>query len=145
MSATRSLLAAALGLALAGCGAHEAGPSLSFAVEGESLSPSTTLPNAAAQCCCHVRGTVVNTSSIPVHVNLNFQGRDAAGASLGTAIDFVPDIPPGARAPFEAAGITAACARVATLERSHNVTGVFIGTPHSMERPLHKMERRLHS
>ena len=129
MRVTRSLAAAMTALALAGCGEHESGPSLSFAVEGESLAPSSTLPDAAAICCCRVRGTVVNTSAIPVHVNLNFQGRDAAGASLGTAIDFVPNIPPGGRAAFEAAGITAACSRVARLDPSHNVTGVFIGAP----------------
>ena len=129
MNATRAATAAAVAILLSGCGGHETGPSLSFAVESESLAPSTTLPNASAQCCCRVRGTVRNTSPIPVHVNLNFQGLDATGASLGTAIDFVRDIPPGGIASFEAAGITAACARVASLNRSHNVTGVFVGAP----------------
>jgi hypothetical protein len=129
MRATPSLAAALTALVLSGCGGHETGPSLTFTVEGESLAPSSTLPDAAAHCCCRVRGTVVNTSAISVHVNLNFQGRDAAGASLGTAIDFVPNIPPGGRAEFEAAGITAACSRVARLEPVHHVTGVFVGTP----------------
>ena len=123
----RSLAIAAVAMVLTACGEHETGPSLSFVVEGETMAPSSTLPDAAAQCCCRVRGTVVNTSSIAVHVNVNFHGRDASGASLGTALDFIPNIPPGGRAPFEAAGISAACSRVATLERSHNVTGVFLG------------------
>lgn len=120
-------LAVAMAAVLSGCNEHETGPSLSFVVESESLAPSSTLDNAAAQCCCRVRGTVLNTSSIAVHVNLNFEGRDASGASLGTGLDFVANVPPGGRAPFEAAGITAACARVASLERRHMVTGVFIG------------------
>jgi hypothetical protein len=128
MTLARSLLAASLALVAAGCGEHETGPALSFTVDGESLVPSTSLPNASSQCCCRVTGTVLNTSPIPVHVNLNFQGRDASGATLGTAIDFVPNIPPGGRAPFEAVGISAACSRVASLDRSHNVTGVFVGT-----------------
>lgn len=127
MTLMRSLAIAAVAVAVSACGEHETGPSLSFVVEGETLAPSSTLPDAAAQCCCRVRGTVVNTSSIAIHVNVNFQGRDAGGASLGTALDFIPNIPPGGRAPFEAAGISAACARVASLDRSHNVTGVFLG------------------
>ncbi len=127
MRGTRSLAAAAIAVAMTSCGGHETGPSLSFVVESESLVPTSNEPNAAAQCCCRVGGTVRNTSSIPVHVNLNFSGRDQAGASLGTAIDFVANIPPGGRAPFEAIGISAACARVASVVRSHNVTGVFIG------------------
>ena len=127
MRVPRSLAAAAVAVALTSCGGHETGPSLSFVVESENLVPSANVPDAAAQCCCRVRGTVLNTSSIPVHVNLNFSGRDQGGAALGTAIDFVPNIAPGGRGSFEAIGISAACARVASVVRSHNVTGVFIG------------------
>ncbi len=109
------------------CGQHETGPSLSFVVESEALAPSSDLPNANAVCCCRVRGTVRNTSAIPIHVNLNFDGRAASGASLGTALDFVANLAPGASARYDAAGIFAPCAQVASLNRTHIVTGVFVG------------------
>ena len=127
MNGMRVLATAALAAALTGCSTHETGPSLSFVVEGESLAPTTAEPGASAVCCCRVRGSVMNTSSIPVHVNLNFEGRDASGASLGTGLDFVANIPAGGRASFDAAGIVAACARVASLDRRHSVTGVYVG------------------
>ncbi len=110
---------------LTGCSRHATGPSLSFAVESERLVPSSSLPNAASVCCCRVRGTVRNTSSIAVHLNLNFSGRDGRGASLGTALDFVPNVPPGGQASFDAAGIIAPCSQVASLGRQHFVTGVY--------------------
>lgn len=114
------------GTMVTGCN-RETGPSLAFVVENEALAPSSTLPNASAQCCCRVRGTVQNTSTIPLHVTLNFQGRDARGTSLGTAIDFVSNLPPGGRASFDAPGILAPCSAVASLRRQHLVTGVFTG------------------
>jgi len=115
-----------IGAILTGC-SHEMGPSLSFVVESEGLEPSSSLPNARSLCCCRVRGTVRNTSSIAVHVNLNFQGRDGSGASLGTAIDFVANVLPGDRASLDAVGILAPCSRVVSLSRQHLVTGVFTG------------------
>lgn len=127
MNLTRALAAGVVAVALTACGAHETGPSLSFVVENESLAPTSTLADASNECCCRVRGTVLNTSGIAVHVSLNFRARDSSAAPLGTALDFVANIPPGGRAPFEAVGISAACSRVASLDRSHNVTGVFIG------------------
>ena len=110
-----------------GCETHLVGPELTFVVESEALVPSSTLPAASTLCCCHVKGTVRNTSSIAIHVNLNFEGLDAGGASLGTALDFVPNVAPGERKPYEAVGINAPCASVATLRRAHIVTGVYTG------------------
>jgi hypothetical protein len=123
----RPLALAVVLAAFAGCSDHETGPSLSFVVESQGLAASSTVPNASAVCCCRVRGTVRNTSSIPVHLNLNFDGRSASGASLGTAMDFVANLPPGERASFEAVGIIAPCDQVATLVGRHNVTGLNTG------------------
>jgi hypothetical protein len=123
------LLALAIALAGMACENHQTGPSLSFVVESQNLASTSTAPNAASICCCRVRGTVRNTSSIPIRVNLNFEGRTAAGASLGTALDFVSNLQPGASAPYDAAGIFAACSQVATLRGTHIVTGVFVLPP----------------
>jgi len=117
---------ALLGLA---CETHETGPSLSFVVESQNLVPTSDAANAASVCCCRVRGTVRNTSSIPIHVNLNFDARTADGTSLGSALDFTPNIAPGASAPYDAAGIFGACAQVASVRTNHLVTGVFVLPP----------------
>ncbi len=116
-----------IGAALTSCG-HEMGPSLSVDVESERLVSTSSLPNAASLCCCRVRGNVRNTSSISVHVNLNFEARDPGDASLGTAIDWVPNLAPGASAPFDAAGILAPCSQVGTLTGRHRITGVYAGS-----------------
>ena len=122
-------LAVAIALLGIACEDHETGPSLSFVVESQNLVPTSTAANAAAVCCCRVRGTVRNTSSVPIHVNLNFDARTAEGASLGSALDFAANIAPGASAPYEAAGIFGACAQVASLRPNHLVTGVFVLPP----------------
>ena len=125
----RPLAAVAIALIGIACEDHQTGPSLSFVVETQNLAPTSTEPNAASVCCCRVRGTVRNTSSIPIHVNLNFDARTAAGASLGSALDFAANIPPGASAPYDAAGIFGACAQVASVRANHLVTGVFVLPP----------------
>jgi hypothetical protein len=115
-----------LGAVSNGCH-HETGPSLSFVVDSQALAPSSSLPNASSLCCCRVKGTVRNTSTIALHINLNFQGFDTSGALLGTAIDFVSNVPPGGKADFDAAGILAPCSRVVKLSGQHLVTGVYTG------------------
>ena len=122
-------LAVAIALLGLACENHETGPSLSFVVESQSLVPTSTAANAASVCCCRVRGTVRNTSSVPIHVNLNFDARTADGTSLGSALDFAANIAPGASVPYEAAGIFGACAQVASLRENHLVTGVFVLPP----------------
>jgi hypothetical protein len=123
------LLAAAIALVGIACEDHETGPSLSFVVESQNLVPTSTVANASAVCCCRVRGTVRNTSAIPIHVNLNFDARTADGTSLGSALDFAANIAPGASAPYEAVGIFGACTQVASLRENHLVTGVFVLPP----------------
>ena len=112
-----------VGTALTSCRSHETGPSLSVVVESETLVPSSSDANVASLCCCRVRGTVRNTSSIAVHINLNFEAR-GAGGPLGTALDWVPNVAPGAQAPFDAVGIVAPCAQVTAITGRHRLTGV---------------------
>lgn len=121
-----ALTALVIATALTGC-SHETGPSLSIAVEGEFLAPSSSVPNAESVCCCRVRGTVRNTSSISVHVNIRFEAAGATGP-LGTAIDWVPNLVPGGQATFDAPGIIAPCAQVTTITGRHRITGDFAGS-----------------
>ncbi len=115
-----------IGTAWTGC-SHETGPSLSIAVESEFLAPSQSVPNAESVCCCRVRGTIRNTSSISVHVNINFDVQGSTGP-LGTAIDWVPNVAPGAQASFDAPGIIAPCTQVTTITGRHRITGIFLGS-----------------
>jgi hypothetical protein len=115
-----------IGAISSGCH-HETGPSLSIVVESRSLAPTLTEPNASSQCCCRVRGTVRNTSTIAVHVNVNFEARDADGRSLGTALDWIPNLAPDGRASFDAVGILGPCSVVKTLTDRHLLTGVYTG------------------
>lgn len=108
------VLAAGAALTLAAC-KNTVGPSLTVAIEGRRLEPSSTVPNAASVCCCRVRGTVRNTSSVAVDVELRFHAKDAAGHDLGTALDWVKNVPAGGSAPFDAPGITAVCSQVASV------------------------------
>jgi hypothetical protein len=109
-----------------GC-SHETGPSLSIEVENAVLAPSSSIANAASICCCRVRGTVRNTSSITVDVNINFDSQGAAGG-LGTAIDWVRNLESGAQASFDAPGIIAPCEQVTAITGRHRITGVFTGS-----------------
>jgi hypothetical protein len=113
-------------VAATGC-SHETGPSLSVEVSGESLVPTSDVANAAAACCCRVRGSVRNTSSIAVDVFINFEVAGAAGP-LGAALDWVPSIGPGEQSSFDAVGILAPCQQVTGLTPHHGLTGHFVGS-----------------
>lgn len=117
---------AVLAVATAASCSHETSPSLSIDVTGESLVATSTEPNAESLCCCRVRGNVRNTSSITVDVFIDFEATGAAGR-LGTALDWVPSIPPGEQASFDAPGILAACQQVTTITPHHRISGHFFG------------------
>ena len=124
--ARAALVALMVATAWAGC-SHETGPSLSVEVEEAVLVPSSSAPDATSLCCCRVHGTVRNTSSIEVHVNIVFDAQGTAGP-LGPAIDWVPNVAPGALASFDAAGILGPCAQVTGITGRHRITGVFTGS-----------------
>lgn len=116
-----------LGLALLAGSAcdHVQGPSLSAVIESQSLAPSATTANAASICCCRVKGTARNTSSIPVNISLRFRGKNAQGGDVGVGVAYLQNVPAGGRADYDAAGIFEACAKVAKVEASLEVQGLF--------------------
>jgi len=103
-----ALLAAAV---LAAC-SHVTGPSLTVTVVSRTLEPSSTVANASALCCCRVRGTIKNTSSITVNVDVRFRAKDRSGNSVGTALDWVPTIAPGETKSYDAVGFTVVCSTI---------------------------------
>jgi hypothetical protein len=123
---TALVLAAAAAAVLAAC-SHTVGPSLSVSIEGRRLEPSSTVPNAANICCCRVRGSVKNTSSIAVNVEVRFHTKDATGKDLGTALDWVPSVPAGGTKSFDAAGIIAVCSQVASIDNDPIAYGLYDG------------------
>lgn len=120
------VLAAAAASFLAAC-KHTVGPSLNVTIENRRLEPSSTVPNAANICCCRVKGTVKNTSSVAVNVEVRFHTKDATGKDLGTALDWVPNIPAGGSKTFDAPGIIAICSQVASIDNDPIAYGLYDG------------------
>ena len=98
-------------VAFAAC-SHATGPSLTVTVVSRTLEPSSTVANASAICCCRVRGTIKNTSSITVNVDVRFQAKDKSGTSVGTALDWVPGIAAGQSKAYDAIGFTVVCSTI---------------------------------
>ncbi|HEY3383782.1 MAG TPA: FxLYD domain-containing protein [Vicinamibacterales bacterium] len=120
--ATAAALVAAV--AITAC-SQVTGPSLTVSIETRQLAPSSTaVANADTICCCHVRGTVKNTSSIPVHVDIRFHVKDSSGNDF-TALDWVRDIPAGGSKPYDAAGIIAPCKQVTTITNDPLAYGLY--------------------
>lgn len=98
------------GVVFAGCQSGVVGPSLTATVQGVTLQPTVAgLVGGENVCCCHIRGTVTNQSTVAVHAELLFPAKAADGQALGTGIVMETDIQPGATRAFVAVGITAAC------------------------------------
>ena len=104
---------------------HTTGPSLTAEIVSEWLQPTSTIDGAHTICCCRVQGVVRNTSSIAVHLDLSWTAVDAAGNTLGTAMDVVPNVEPGATRPFDAAGIFASCSEVANRTLTLRIIGLY--------------------
>ena len=112
----------ALGTALALSGALAiacqngvTGPSLTATILDLSLTPTATVPAGENICCCHVVGTVKNTSSIDVHIQLEFPAT-AGGVNVGMATILVRNVTPGAVRTFEAIGIQSACSSLSMTQ-----------------------------
>lgn len=115
-------LVVAVGVALVGaltlaCQNGVVGPSLTASVLTLSLSPTLKVPAGENICCCHVVGTVKNTSSVNVHVELRFPAV-ANGQNVGTAVDLERDIAPNGVRAFEAVGIQSACSSLSLAQIS---------------------------
>jgi hypothetical protein len=117
-------VAAALAAAMLVACTQATGPSLTVAIEGRHLEPSSTVPNAAALCCCRVRGNVRNTSSIPIHVEARFFGTVTGGQTL-VAVDWVHDLPAGAVRAFDAEGFTVPCFQVTQVKDDPLAFGIY--------------------
>jgi len=102
-----AILAAGAALAI-GCQNSVTGPSLTAVVGSLSLTPTLKVPAGENICCCHVVGTVRNTSSIAVNVQLDFQAKQG-GTVVGTATVMVENVSPDAVRSFEAKGVYAPC------------------------------------
>ena len=82
-------------------------------VQGVTLQPTVAgLVGGENVCCCHIRGSVTNQSSVAVHAELLFEAKGTSGQAIGTAIVMEQSIQPGATRSFLAVGITAACREV---------------------------------
>jgi hypothetical protein len=90
------------------CQSGVTGPSLSAVIETLALAPTVNAPAAQNICCCHVVGTVRNTSGITIHIQLQFPAKGANG-DTGTAVVLLNDVLAGALRSFEAPGIFAPC------------------------------------
>jgi hypothetical protein len=104
---------------------HPTGPSLTAVIESQTLVPTSSVPFAESICCCHVTGTVRNTSSVSVDIILDWTASDASGKPLGLATDFAKNVAPGASAPFDAAGIFSACSLVKNIVPTVTVIGIY--------------------
>jgi hypothetical protein len=104
---------------------HPTGPSLSATILTQSLVPTGSGVSAASICCCHVVGTVQNTSTIPVDMILDWSATDNVGNVLGLATDFEKNVSPGATTSYNAAGIFASCSAVAQVTPQVTVYGLY--------------------
>lgn len=103
----------------------ETGPSLQVDVidanSGQVLTLDAAAPksmlvpttNDSSLCCCRTVGFAQNLSTVPVNTKLKFEAyqRNADGTEtkIGTALDFIDEMPPDELLPFEAVGILKPC------------------------------------
>ena len=105
------------------CSSYEVGPSLPVDVQIQGLRATT---GDTARCCCHVTGTVVNQSTVSVHVTIRF------GAFRGSEVDpfarilyFIRDMEPNETQFFEASGFVYSCSDIDRVEIDDvDVTGI---------------------
>ncbi len=136
------------GFALAGaaCDRVPAGPSLtSVAFSGlngaqiqtnsgwrTSQLPTVVLSNLVRDptvCCCHIRGTVNNGNTVPVHVIIQFAAMDAGQKELARIVNFAEDLAAGGtyRIPDDgpgAAGFLLPCDQIDHVNFQLNVTSL---------------------
>jgi hypothetical protein len=136
----------ALALFHAACDSVPVGPSLTnvtfSGLNGASIQtnagwrasqlPTVVLSNAqrdASVCCCHIRGTVTNTNTVPVHVIVQFAAMNAGQTELARIVNFAQDLQAGAayRLPDDgpgAAGFLLPCDQIDHVNFQLNVTSL---------------------
>jgi hypothetical protein len=80
-------------------------------------------------CCCHIRGTLSNGNSVPVHVVVQFAAISPSGSELARIVNFAQDLQAGAtyRLPDDgpgAAGFLLPCAAIDHVNFQLNVTSL---------------------
>ena len=145
---TRALVGLAAGAVAWAC-THTTGPSLSAELVSKQLVPTLTLPqivntsavggteDPASMCCCRVQGTVRNTSSVAVNINMFFHATTTDGQCPGlventqggcTGQASLVNVAAGATADYSAAGILKPCDSVSSVALSMTVTGIWFPT-----------------
>ncbi len=119
------LMPVLVGAALAASCQHVTGPSLSAKIESQRLVPTSTVQNADQICCCHIQGTITNTSPIAAHISLRWTVFDKAGAQVATATDFLTSVASGATKPYDSVGIDKPCNLVGNFTPNVLVVGLF--------------------
>ena len=97
-----------------------------------SQFPTVVLSNLVRDpsvCCCHIRGIVTNTNTVPVHVVLQFAAMNAGQLELARIVDFAQDLQAGAsyRLPDDgagAAGFLLPCDQIDHVNFQLNVTSL---------------------
>ena len=136
----------ALALVYVACDSVPVGPSLTnvtfSGLNGASIQtnsgwrasqfPTVALSNLVRDpsvCCCHIRGTVSNTNTVPVHVIVQFAAMDASQKELARIVNFAQDLQAGAsyRLPDDgpgAAGFLLPCDQIDHVNFQLNVTSL---------------------
>jgi hypothetical protein len=97
-----------------------------------SQFPTVVLSNLTRDpsvCCCHIRGTVSNSNTVPVHVIVQFAAMDPSQQELARIVNFAQDLQAGAtyRLPDDgagAAGFLLPCNQIDHVNFQLNVTSL---------------------
>src|SRR5262245_8907313 len=97
-----------------------------------SQLPTVVLSNLQRDpsvCCCHIRGTVNNGNTVPVHVIIQFAAMNAGQQELARIVNFAEDLAVGAslRIPDDgpgAAGFLLPCDQIDHVNFQLNVTSL---------------------
>jgi hypothetical protein len=97
-----------------------------------SQLPTVVLSNLVRDpsvCCCHIRGTVSNSNTVPVHVIIQFAAMNAGQQELARIVNFAEDLAVGDayRIPDDgpgAAGFLLPCDQIDHVNFQLNVTSL---------------------
>jgi hypothetical protein len=94
-----------------------------------SQLPTVRLGNGALDptvCCCHIRGTLRNANSVPVHVIITFAAQNPLNQQVQDArvVYFASDLQAGASANIEVPGLLFACVDIDHVTYQLNVSSV---------------------
>jgi hypothetical protein len=145
-SALVAIAFGALALSIMACDSVPVGPSLtSVTFSGLNGSQIQTSPGWRASqlptvvlssqqrdpsvCCCHIRGTVSNGNTVPIHVIIQFAAMNAGQQELARIVNFAEDLAAGGsyRIPDDgpgAAGFLLPCDQIDHVNFQLNVTSL---------------------